>query len=128
MNLPPASSPPDEREALPPSVRMLFAPADKAAFGVAVGLTAGLGVCLITVASLVLRPEPPVNLGLLAHYFRGYTVSWVGALVGFAWAFMAGFCAGWFAAFSRNFFLAGWLFVTRTRQEMAATRDFLDHI
>jgi hypothetical protein len=36
--------------------------------------------------------------------------------------------AGWFFAFSRNLVLAAWLFVTRARSELAATREFLDHI
>lgn len=111
-----------------PALRLLFAPLDKAAFGAAVGLTAGLGLFLLTAVNLSIRPEPNFNLALLQNYFRGYRVSWTGALIGFAWAFLTGFCAGWFVAFSRNLALAGWLFVTRTRQEVAATRDFLDHI
>lgn len=113
---------------LPRSLRLLFAPLDKAAFGAAVGTATGLGIFLLTAANLLIRPEPDFDLALLAHYFTGYRVSWPGALIGFAWAFLAGFCAGWFVAFCRNLVLAGWLFVTRTRQELAATRDFLDHI
>ncbi|MBA2243901.1 MAG: hypothetical protein H0W11_03025, partial [Gemmatimonadetes bacterium] len=64
----------------------------------------------------------------LAEYFYGYTVSWPGALVGGFWGFVVGFVAGWFVAFCRNLVIAATLFITRTRAELAATRDFLDHI
>jgi hypothetical protein len=107
---------------------LLFAPLHKRAFGTAVGCAAALVVGLATVVYLVRAPDPGFDLGLLAQYFAGYTVSWAGALVGAAWAFVTGFVAGWFVAFCRNLVLAAWLFITRTRSELAATREFLDHI
>jgi hypothetical protein len=64
----------------------------------------------------------------LAEYLYGYTVSSPGALVGGFWGFVAGFVAGWFFAFCHNLVIAATLFITRTRAELAATRDFLDHI
>jgi hypothetical protein len=113
---------------LPPRIAYLFAPIDKRALGVAVGTVAGLGLALVTAAHLLVRPGPMVNLWLLGHYFPGYRVTWAGVLVGFAWAFAVGFCAGWFVAFTRNLVIAGWLFLTRSRAELAAARDFLDHV
>jgi hypothetical protein len=39
-----------------------------------------------------------------------------------------GFTGGWFVAFCRNLAIAISVFVTRTRAELAETREFLDHI
>jgi len=118
--------PPDA--GLPRELALLFAPLHKRAFGTAVGCAAGLMVSLATAVYLLRAPNPGFNLGLLAQYFAGYTVSWAGVLVGGGWGFVTGFVAGWFFAFSRNLVLAAWLFVTRARSELAATREFLDHI
>jgi hypothetical protein len=71
-------------------------------------------------------PEP--NLELLANYFYGYSVSWKGLAIGTGWGFVVGFVGGWFVAFCRNMVIAVSVFVTRTRAELAQTRDFLDHI
>jgi hypothetical protein len=115
-------------EALPPQVAYLFAPLDKRALGVAVGTVAGLALAMTTVAHLLIRPRPELELSLLSHYFPGYTVSPLGILVGFFWTFIIGFCAGWFVAFVRNLVIASWLFVTRSRAEIETARDFLDHV
>jgi hypothetical protein len=48
--------------------------------------------------------------------------------VGLGWGWFVGFVAGWFAAFCRNFFVALELWLGKTKEELAATRDFLDHI
>jgi hypothetical protein len=116
------------RDALPPSVVLLFAPLDKRALGVAVGSAAALAMFALTSAYLLLRPSPAPNLALLAQYFPGYGVSWRGAFIGSGWAFLLGFCAGWLLAFTRNFVIAAWIFLTRSRTDMAAARDFLDHV
>ncbi|MFZ5625487.1 MAG: hypothetical protein ACOY71_13860 [Gemmatimonadota bacterium] len=115
---------------VPRRLALAFAPLHKRALGVAVGLTAGLLVSLATVIYLLRNPGPDLafNLGLLANYFAGYSVSWTGALVGFGWGFVVGFVAGWFTAFCRNIVVALSIFVIRTRAELAQTRDFLDHI
>jgi hypothetical protein len=34
------------------------------------------------------------HLGLIGVYFPGYSVSWVGACVGFVYAFVAGYAVG----------------------------------
>ena len=115
-------------ETIPKPLALVLAPIDRRAFGVAVGTVCGLGVFLFTAADLLRHPNPDLNLALLGQYFPGYAVSWAGALVGLAWAFAAGFCAGWFLAFIRNLGIAAWIFAVRGRHEIAATRDFLDHI
>jgi hypothetical protein len=107
---------------------LAFAPVHKRAFGVAAGCAFGLAVFLLTIATLIVASDDRLPLELLAVYFTGYEVSLVGAFIGAAWAFFAGFVAGWFAAFVRNFVIAAWIFIVRTRAELSATRDFLDHI
>lgn len=112
---------------LPTSANYLFAPVDKRAFGVAIGVALALAVAGITVLDLLIA-EPWEGLGLLNNYFTGYSVSWAGALVGAAWGFGVGFCAGWLLAFIRNLTLALSLFMLRTRAELDEASDFLDHI
>ncbi|MGE0555677.1 MAG: hypothetical protein AB7R55_19765 [Gemmatimonadales bacterium] len=119
---------PERSRATPPQpLGLAFLPVDKRAFGVAVGVATGLAVALATALVLV-RGADGVNLWLLRAYFAGYSVSWTGVLVGFVWAFVVGFTAGWFVAFCRNLVLAVSIFVVRTRAEIFETRDFLDHI
>ncbi|MGI9044262.1 MAG: hypothetical protein ACR2GK_09085 [Gemmatimonadaceae bacterium] len=113
---------------LPRSSLMLFAPVDKRAFGVAIGLASAIGVMALTTAELLMTPMPSLRLDLLSQFFAGYTVSWAGALIGGAWGFFVGFCGGWFTAFTRNLVLALSLFMLRSRAELDGSRDFLDHL
>lgn len=110
------------------AVVLMFAPLHKRNFGIAVGVLGALAMAALTVATLLIDPEQRPNVGLLANYFRGYTVTPAGALVGAAWGFFTGFVAGWFAAFCRNFVLATWLIYVRARAAFAQTGEFLDHI
>ena len=115
-------------ESVPPDLVLAFAPIHKRAFGTATGVAFGLLIGGLTVVHLLRSPDDPFPLSLLAEYFYGYTVSLPGALIGGSWAGLAAFVFGWFLAFVRNFVLATMLFIGRTRVEMAATRDFLDHV
>jgi hypothetical protein len=60
----------------------------------------GTGVFVAT-AWLLIRGGPTVgeHLGLLRHYFPGYSVTWIGSLVGFFWgalfAGVTGFAVAW---------------------------------
>ena len=107
---------------------LAFAPIHKRAFGMATGITAALITFLVTAVYLLRAPRPGFDLGLLAQYFAGYSVSWTGAVIGAIWAGVAGFVLGWFLAFARNLFLALLLMIVRSRAELDQTRDFLDHI
>jgi hypothetical protein len=107
---------------------LLFAPLDKRAFGVAIGVAVGLVIFALTAVDLTFHSSPWPGLSLLNQYFAGYSVTWAGAFIGLAWGFGVGFCAGWFLAFVRNLVLAISLFVLQTRAELGETRDFLDHI
>jgi hypothetical protein len=104
-----------------------FAPLHKRALGVAFGLTVGLVVFSLTVFHIVAQPAD-VPIHLLAQYFYGYDTSWRGAFIGMWWGFIAGFAAGWFLAFLRNFLIATWIVFVRAKASLAQTRDFLDHI
>jgi hypothetical protein len=112
---------------LPASTTYLFAPLDKRAFGVALGVAGALVITGITVLDLLVAKRWE-GLILLDQYFAGYSVSWTGAVIGGAWGFAVGFCAGWLLAFIRNLTLALSLFMLRTRAELDETSDFLDHI
>jgi len=107
---------------------LAFAPLHKRALGMAVGITTGLLVFAGTIFHLVIHSHAEPNVGLLAEYFYGYSVSVPGAFIGLLWGFFTGFVAGWFLAFTRNLAVATSIFISRTRAELQATRDFLDHI
>ena len=129
-------------ESLPGELRLVFAPLDKRAFGIALGVWAALGVLGVTAYHLLLdpwllenvaylagRPYSGDSLWLLAQYFRGYDpTTWTGAAIGALWGLWTGFVTGWFLAFARNLTVAAWLFVVRTRSQLEASREFLDHI
>lgn len=107
---------------------LAFAPIHKRAFGVAIGLALAAAVAVATILALVLDPVDHLGMGLLAVFFRGYSVTWRGVIIGAAWAAVGGFVAGWFVAFCRNLVLALWLLYIKARANLRQTRDFLDHI
>ena len=113
-------------EAVAERLALMFSPLHKRALGIAFGTACGFLVFILTVFHLFI--EPRGDLGLLAEYFYGYTVTWKGAFIGLFWGFVVGFAGGWFLAFCRNLVIAASIFFTRTRAELRATRDFLDHI
>lgn len=115
-------------QAVAPTMALAFAPVHKRAFGTALGLAAGLLVATVTVVTLLRAPSARAGVELLGNFFYGYTVSPAGILVGFAWGFFVGYVVGWFTAFCRNLAIALTLFAARTRADLSATRDFLDHV
>ena len=64
-------------------------------WGIAFGLIFGLGLGLATIV-LVIKGGQPLgpHLGLLGLYFPGYSVSVVGSIVGFVYAFVLGYGVG----------------------------------
>jgi hypothetical protein len=113
---------------LPPEVEPAFLPLHKRAFGMAIGLASGLFFFALTTVTVLSNDPNAIDLKILGEYFYGYTVSWPGAFIALAWGGFAGFVAGWFAAFMRNFVMAASLWLGRNKAELAASRDFLDHI
>ena len=63
--------------------------------GVVLGLLMGFALFLATII-LVLKGGPVVgpHLALLSQFFPGYTVTFVGAIAGFFYAFITGFLIG----------------------------------
>lgn len=74
--------------------------------GLVTGLLAGLALFVAT-NWLVLKGGAVVgpHLALLGHFFIGYRVTFSGSLIGFAYAFVCGFLAGYFVARMYNWFL-----------------------
>lgn len=126
--LPPRAPVPEPDEAQAERLELAFAPLDKRAFGVAIGVATALVVFGVTAIYLLRAPADGFRLGLLRQYFYGYSVSWSGAVIGSAWGMLAGFVIGWFFAFSRNLVVAVNMLVIRAKAELRQTRDFLDHI
>ena len=118
----------DTETLLLPALQLAFAPLHKRAFGVAAGAAGATFMSLLTLGALISPRAKEFPLYLLREYFAGYTVSWPGLVVGALWGFAVAFVAGWFAAFCRNLALAASAFFIRTRAELNATREFLDHI
>jgi len=84
-----------------PAVRIL--PLEAVVQGVAWGLVAGLLLFLATNV-LVLKGGRIVgpHLSLLRQFFVGYQVTFVGSLIGFAYAFICGFAAGYLVSIVYN--------------------------
>ena len=77
------------------ALRYALARANEQGWGIAIGLVAGLGLWLATAVQVVKGgPNPGPHLHLLSIYFPGYQVTWVGAFVGFVYAFVVGYGMG----------------------------------
>lgn len=65
------------------------------AWGVSFGFLAGAGLLVATLI-LVIRGGPNMgqHLSLLGFYFPGYSVSVLGAFIGFVYAFVVGYAIG----------------------------------
>jgi hypothetical protein len=65
------------------------------AWGIAAGLLLGGGLFFATVL-LVLKggPDAGRHLSLLRVFFPGYQISFVGAIIGFVYAFVVGYALG----------------------------------
>ncbi len=100
---------------------------DALALGFAVGVTSGAALAIATLW-LVIKggEEVGMTLSLVRSYFPGFNASPAGALLGFVYAFVAGFCGGWVYAslwnLSRRLYV-GWLL---TKQIL--TSGFLDNV
>ncbi len=78
-----------------------------AILGLVLGLMAGVIVFLATNLLVVQGGEPlGPHLALLGEFFYGYSVSFVGSLIGSAYAFVLGYLAGWSTARTYNWIVA----------------------
>ena len=108
-------------------VQSLLKRVHKSALGFAIGSTVGGAIFVLTAIHVALQVNG-LPLWLLNQYFAGYEISWRGALVGLAWGFGVGFVVGWLLGFVHNFTMGFWVFIIRTKHDIARTRNFLDHI
>ena len=78
------------------------------AWGAAGALLTGLSLFIATNV-LVLRGGETVgpHLGLLRYYFPGYSVTFVGSLIGFVYAFVLGYVVGRAVGWMYNRLVAG---------------------
>lgn len=107
---------------------LAFAPLHRLALGVAGGVVLGGLLAALTIITVLKGGFPQPNLGLLAQFFWGYSLTWRGVLVGLLWGFGVGFAMGWGFALVRNAAVWIWLTVIRSRAEMEQYSDFLDHL
>jgi hypothetical protein len=105
----------------------IFPRIQKRALGVALGVTCGAFLFLLTTFHVMTRLEA-LPIGLLGQYFYGYTVTWTGAFIGLAWGFAAGFVAGAFLGLVHNVNLDVWAVILRARADLSQKRDILDQI
>jgi hypothetical protein len=106
-----------------------FARLDRTAFGTAVGTLLGLLIFSATILVLAKNGNAGgLNLGLLAQYYPGYTVSFAGAFLGLLYGFLTGFVLGWFIALLRNASLGIYLRFVQKKTELSRINEFLDRI
>jgi hypothetical protein len=77
------------------ALRRTILRASEQGWGIAIGLLLGVGLFLAT-AILVIKggPNPGPHLGLVRIYFPGYSVTWIGSVIGFVYAFVVGYAIG----------------------------------
>ena len=63
------------------------------AFGLTCGILWGLAVLLSTYW-IIVTGSPGNTLALLQKFYFGYSVSWVGGIIGLIWGFVDGFVFG----------------------------------
>ena len=105
-----------------------FARMDKLAFAVALGTVCGLLVFSATMW-IISRGGDVLNshLRLLGQYFIGYTVTFKGGLIAFAYSFFWGGLFGWLFAYLRNLFLAIYIYRIKRKVELLSLKDFFDN-
>lgn len=110
-------------------IERAFAKLDPLALGVAVGLVCGLVLFFMTFV-LLLKGGAVVgsNLSLLANYFLGYQLNWLGAVIGFFEASLGGFALGLLAAWLRNWSLEAYATFVQKRMAAADERNLLDKV
>ena len=107
----------------------VFAKLDKTALGVAVGVVLGMLIFLATIF-LVARGDDPrgPHLALIGQYFIGFSVTWTGSVVGFAYGSCLGFLLGWSVALFRNGFLDFYVHAKKMQANLSSISDFIDSL
>jgi len=74
----------------------------KTALGLASGILTGLCIFVCTIWAMFKGGGN--TLILMNQFYIGYSISWIGAIVGLAWGFVSGFIGGWVFALLYNIF------------------------
>ena len=75
----------------------------KGALGISLGLVWGLAVLLATWWLVIIDSSGyHFYMSKIGTFYLGYTVDWVGGLIGFIWGFVDGFIAGFLIAWIYN--------------------------
>ncbi len=78
------------------------------AWGIAAGLLCGLGLFIATNLLLLKGGENVgAHLSLLGVFFPGYSVTFVGSIIGFIYAFVLGYALGRLIGSAYNLFAGG---------------------
>jgi len=127
--LTPATVAPSARLLPQEVIEIAFARLDPLALGVAVGLVSALVLFLLT-GILLLKGGPVVgpNLSLLANYFIGYKVTWLGAFFGALEAGLGGFAFGNLLARLRNWGVQVYARLAQKRAAAEEARNLLEKI
>jgi protoporphyrinogen oxidase len=116
-------------EVVKETLAQVFAKLDPTAFGVSVGLAAGLTIFLATIILLVKGGEViGTNMGLLSNFFPGYDVTALGSLLGLLYGSVTGFVVGWSVAFLRNTTMFLHLAFIQRRAELSTLGNVFDFI
>jgi protoporphyrinogen oxidase len=127
--LTPAAVAPSARLSPEEVIEIAFARLDPLALGVAVGLVSALVLFLLT-GILLLKGGPVIgpNLSLLANYFIGYKVTWLGAFFGALEAGLGGFAVGNLLARLRNWGVQVYARLAQKRAAAEERRNLLEKV
>jgi hypothetical protein len=99
------------------------------AFGLAVGVVAGLWMLLLTLLTYSLATvDAREFLGLLSQYLPGYRVTPLGALIGSAYGLIIGWVVAYLFAATRNGLILTYLRYLYRRVEQDRLSDLLDRM
>jgi protoporphyrinogen oxidase len=110
-------------------VAKVFSRVDPIAFGLSVGITAGLVLFLATLF-LVARGQGigGTDLALLSQFFPGYSLTIKGSVLGLVYAFLTGSIFGWLAASIRNLAVNFNAVILHREMELSLLRVFVDYL
>jgi protoporphyrinogen oxidase len=116
-------------EVLRDAIAQAFPKLDRVAFGLSLGVAAGM---LLFLATLILAIEGGEvmgpNLGLLSQYFPGYSVTPAGSLLGLVYGFTSAFIGGWLFAFLRNAAVFVYMAIAYRRAERQLLRQLVGYL
>ena len=116
-------------EVLQDALARAFPKLDRVAFGLSLGVAAGITLFLATLI-LVLKGGDVVgpNLQLLSQYVPGYSVTALGSVLGLAYGFTYAFIGGWMLAFLRNTTVFLYMGIIHHRAERELLRQLLRYL